>query len=477
LSSASAEQPVTITSFAQAMDTARMSPLHWKVFVFAALGIFMDGYDFFIVAAALPLIQAYWHPSPVQMGSIGAAATVGAVFGGAILGRFADVWGRRTVAILTMMAFALISIASGLAWSIASLIAIRFLLGMAIGADYPTGASYVAEFAPIKQRPRLLFASLSFQAVGAVAGALLGIVLVHTQHIEVWRWLLLLGFVPAVLILVLRGQLPESPRWLYHAGKVRKAERVMAQLLQRPVELAIQEEPQVAVLPFTALFSREFIGRTIFATVPWFCMDVALYGMALFTPIILTATGFGGTSANFWQRDITSLEGALALDIILVVGFLSGIWLVTHLGVIRMQTLGFAGMVAGLALVALATVMHHSELIFAGFAIFNFCVNAGPNGTTYIVAAVEFPTTIRASGDGLAAAAGKVGASAGIFLVPVMQASLGLTATISIVCGIALIGLVVSAVLRDELYAGNRLALRGEHKMAHVGALTEGSPA
>ncbi|HZY98669.1 MAG TPA: MFS transporter [Candidatus Baltobacteraceae bacterium] len=464
-----------MTSFAQAMDTCHMGRLHWRVFIFAALGIFMDGYDFFIIAAALPLIQEYWHPAPVLLGSIGAAATVGAVFGGALLGRYADIWGRRKVAMLTMTMFAVISVASALAWNMAALIVIRFILGTAIGADYPTGASYVAEFMPVKQRPQLLFASLSFQALGAVAGAYLGILLVHTHNLEAWRWMLGMGLIPAALILILRGQLPESPRWLYSVGRVEDAKRVLSALLQQPVELDIKKEPEVKSLPFRTLFSREFIGRTIFATVPWFCMDVALYGMALFTPIILAATGFGHAKNTFWSRDIHALRGALWLDVILVVGFLAGIWLVKHLGVIRMQIAGFAGMVAGLGLVVLGSARNDSWLLFAGFGVFNLCVNAGPNGTTYIVAAVEFPTELRGSGDGLATAAGKIGASVGIFLMPIMQAQWGLTVTIAVVAAVALAGLLVSVVLRDELYAGTRLHLRCEHKALQ--ALTEAGPA
>jgi MFS family permease len=451
-----------------------MSSLHWKVFTFAALGIFMDGYDFFIIAAALPLIDQYWHPSPVMLGLIGAGATVGAVAGGALLGRYADLWGRRRVALLTMTLFAAISIASGLAWSIAALIAIRFVLGMAIGADYPTGASYVAEFMPIKQRPQLLFASLSFQALGAVAGALVGMRFVQTHDLEAWRLILAFGAVPAVLILILRGQLPESPRWLYNVGRRDDAKRVLEALLQEPVDLEITPGPPVRTLPFSSLFSREFIGRTVFATVPWFCMDVALYGMALFTPTILAATGFGhGT--DFWSRDLDALRGALWLDCLLVVGFLTGIWLIAHAGVLRMQIGGFIGMAAGLFLVAWGSRSSDPWMIFAGFGVFNLSVNAGPNGTTYIVAAVEFPTAIRASGDGLAAASGKIGASLGIFLMPVLRASLGLTATIGIVCAVTLVGLAVSILLKDELYAGSRLALRGEHVAAQ--ALTEASPA
>jgi hypothetical protein len=280
-----------------------------------------------------------------------------------------------------------------------------------------------------------------------------------------------MGVVPALIILLLRGQLPESPRWLYNDGKREQARQVLERLFQQPVELDIEEAPVLPALPVSALFSKQFIGRTIFATVPWFCMDVALYGMALFTPIILAATGFGHAKNTFWSRDIHALRGALWLDVVLVIGFIVGIALVNRAGVLRLQIWGFAGMVAGLLLVVFGTAQNQTALIFAGFAVFNLSVNAGPNGTTYIIAAVEFPTTLRATGSGLATAAGKIGASVGIFLMPVMQAAWGLTATILTVCGVAAVGFMVSALLRDQFYASSRLGLRGESP------LTEGQPA
>jgi hypothetical protein len=375
------------------------------------------------------------------------------------------------MAMITMVLFAVISIFSGFAWSVLALIAIRFALGVAIGADYPTGAAFVAEFMPLRERPRMLFASLSFQAIGAVAGALIGLALVHTHNLDAWRPLFVMGVVPALLILLLRGQLPESPRWLYNDGKPEKAREVLERLFQEPVELAIDEPPAPPALPISALFSKKFIGRTIFATVPWFCMDVALYGMALFTPIILAATGFGHAKNTFWSRDIHALRGALWLDVVLVAGFIVGIALVGRAGVLRLQIWGFAGMVAGLLLVVFGSAQNQNAWLFAGFAVFNLCVNAGPNGTTYIIAAVEFPTNLRATGSGLATAAGKVGASVGIFFMPVMQAAWGLTATILTVCGVATVGFLVSTLLRGQYVARGEGVLHGES------ALTEGQAA
>src|SRR5580704_12973476 len=148
--------------------------------------------------------------------------------------------------------------------------------------------------------------------MGAVVGSFLGLYLVLIHNLDLSRRIVALGLVPPLLILILCEQVRE----------------VLEHLLQQPVEFAIEEAPSVPALPFWTLFSKQFLKRTVFATVPWFCMDVALYGMALFTPIILAASGFAHAKNTFWSRDIHALRGALWLDVILVLGFLVGILLV-----------------------------------------------------------------------------------------------------------------------------------------------------
>ena len=440
-----------ITSISEALDEAAMGPVQWQIFIFAALGIFIDGYDFFIIAAALPLINMQWHPSAPVLGLIAASATVGAVAGGTFLGRYADVWGRRRLAILTMTLFATLSFASAIAWGVASLIVIRFLLGAAIGADYPTGASYVVEFMPLATRRRLLFASLSFQALGAVAGALLGLLFLRQHSFDAWRYILGFGMIPAVLILILRRSLPESPRWLCSKGRLDEAREVLARIFGQPVELDWVPDAPEPHVPVSALFRPEYLKKTIVACVPWFCMDVSLYGMALFTPIILATTAFASGSTDFWVSDIKALQGALFLDLFLVVGFAAGIYAIARLGILRAQTIGFAGMTIGLLLVMFANHIGSGSLIFAGFALFYLLVNAGPNGTTYMVPAEIYPTPVRATGSGLAASAGKVGASVGIFLIPVMRGTWGLNATLGVVVVVTLIGLFVTLLMRTSL--------------------------
>src|SRR5205823_2158873 len=103
-----------------------------------------------------------------------------------------------------------------------------------------------------------------------------------------------------------------------------------------------------------------------------------------------------------------------------------------------LQLLGFAGMTLGLALLAVTGSLPggtgaNTPLVFLGFALFNLMVNLGPNATTYLLPAELFPTELRASGHGLAAASGKVGAAVGIFLLPLLRSSFGLSTTLAVV--------------------------------------------
>lgn len=86
----------------------------------------------------------------------------------------------------------------------------------------------------------------------------------------------------------------------------------------------------------------------------------------------------------------------------------------------------------------------------AGFAIFNLMVNAGPNATTYLLPAELFPTELRASGHGLAAACGKLGAMVGIFFLPVLRVRFGIATTVAIAATVSLAGLSVTWMLGVE---------------------------
>ena len=136
----------------KALDQARMSRLHRRFWLLAGLGILLDGFDFFIIGVASPLIQQDFGINAWQKGLVSSAAILGAMVGAAFLGPLGDKLGRARIFKYDLVMFVLFSVGCMLAPEIWSLIAFRFLLGIAIELDYPIAASYLAEVLPQRDR-------------------------------------------------------------------------------------------------------------------------------------------------------------------------------------------------------------------------------------------------------------------------------------------------------------------------------------
>ncbi len=445
------------------LDRARMTPLHRRFWLLAGLGILLDGFDFFIIGVANPLIAEDFGIGAAEKGLVSAAAIVGAVFGAGLLGPLADKIGRRRLFRFDLWLFVVFSLLCMFAWDVWSLIGFRFVLGIAIGLDYPIAASYLAEILPARNRGRWLVGAFSLQAVGIVLGALVGVLVLEiAPDLDSWRWMLGFGVVPALVIIWLRRSTPESPRWLAQNGREAEAEEVAERLTGHPVTVAdedrhratpVAEGPAALVQP--ALFSKRWRRRTIFTAVPWFLMDVATYGVGIFTPTLLAAMALAGPDATFIADDVASTKGTALLDVFLVLGFGAAILLVDRLGRVRLQLTGFAVMAVALATLALAEGLpgggaDHLALVIVGFAVFNTFMNAGPNATTYALPAEVFPSEIRAAGHGFAAACAKLGAALGVFLFPILLDDVGSSALLLTLAGACLLAMAVTAVFRIE---------------------------
>src|SRR5262245_12815462 len=146
MTSASASASAGNASVHAALDDAPLTRAHWHIWFLAAMGIFLDAFDLFSIAVALPLIERDLGANAWQLGLIGAAAPLGAIGGAAGAGWATDRLGRRLIFVIDLGLFVLFAALSALSWNVASLIAFRFLLGAAVGADYPIASAYIAEF-------------------------------------------------------------------------------------------------------------------------------------------------------------------------------------------------------------------------------------------------------------------------------------------------------------------------------------------
>jgi putative MFS transporter len=122
-------------------------------------------------------------------------------------------------------------------------------------------------------------------------------------------------------------------------------------------------------------------------------------------------------------------------------------------GRIRLQILGFIGCAAGLLLASFSIDAGGASkivLIFAGFMLFNFMTNLGPNAQTYLLAGEVFPTEVRGMGAGFAAAFAKIGAVATAFLFPILLDSIGTRALLYCLIVTSILGAVVTWLYRIE---------------------------
>ncbi len=458
------------TVLTEAMDDAPFTLKHAHIWFLSSMGIFLDGFDLFVMSIALPLIIVQFAATPLEQGIVGAAAVIGAIFGALIGGKLCDRFGRKKIFLIDLFVFILFAVLSAFAWNIESLILFRFLLGVGIGADYPVCASYVSEFMPKRIRGRMLIAAFSFQAVGIFAAAGIGLFILALHPSEsAWRWMLVAGAVPAIVILVLRRGLPESARWHIQRKEWKLAMGVVRNLIpdftlkepvKSPVADPVQKIPEKRAVwhshigAYAELFSKKNLRRTILITVPWFFMDFGFYGVGIFTPILITAMmGSHATGLNFIAQDFYSSEATVLLDVFLVIGFILNILFIERIGRIRLQLAGFIGMAAGMFILALSQSGSQTiiALAFLGFGLFNLLQNLGPNATTFLLPAELFTTRLRATAHGFAAGIAKVGAACGIIFVPLMTASYGVRNTVLFMGAICILAFVVTWFTRIDM--------------------------
>lgn len=430
------------------LDEAPRSKFHRRAVVISGMGFFTDAYDLFVIATVATLVKSQWHLSTTKTSWVTGSAILAAFFGATVFGRVADLFGRKVVYTTVAAIMIVGAIASALAPGFLFLVIARFVLGLGIGGDYPVSAVLMSEYSNRQDRGRLVGLVFSMQALGLIVGPLVALILLTSgiSHEVTWRILLGLGAVPAASVLYLRAKMPESPR--YQAQVQGKAERAARQL-HVFAEGAIPSErvsedrtSKVGLRQF--LSNRRMLTLVIGTAGTWFLFDYAYYGNTLSLPSILKQVS-----------PHASLEKNLAwtLGIFLVFalpGYLLAVARMDRIGHRRLQLIGFAVMaVCFSVLAAVAGLTTTIGPFLAIFGLSYFFVQFGPNTTTFVMPSEVFPVSQRTTGHGMAAGIGKLGAFIGVFVVPHLQAGIGLRGMLGVAAGAAGLGYLLTLVLPE----------------------------
>ncbi|MDR2374034.1 MAG: MFS transporter [Bifidobacteriaceae bacterium] len=416
------------------LDALRFNRLHGRLVWGSGLGWAMDAMDVGLISFILVALPESWQVTAADKSAIASAGFAGMAIGASLGGLVADRLGRRQVFALTLLVYGLATGASALAWGVGALIALRFVVGLGLGAELPVASTLVSEFSPPRIRGRVIVWLEAFWAVGWTAAALIGYYVAAPAGVfgaAGWRWALLIGAAPALYAVFVRRSLPESIRFLESKGRFDEAEAAVQafEAAARPPARAAQGQPAgtghlsdavatasgngaaprddaggdpdagdefkpVKAKP-SALFSGGMARRTAAIWAVWFCVNFAYYGAFTWLPSLLVADG---------QTVTKSLGYTLIITLAQLPGYACAAWLIERWGRRLTLTVFLVGSAAAAALFSQAGA--DWAVVAAGMALSFF--NLGAWGALYAITPEIYPTPLRGTGAGAAAGFGRV---------------------------------------------------------------------
>jgi putative MFS transporter len=426
-------------TFVARLDRVPLNRFHYRLLVISGLGWMFDAMDVLMLSFLLAPIASEFKLDPGQRGLIASATFVGMFLGAAAAGRLADRYGRRGVFTVTLVIFSIGSALSALAPSYETLLAARIIAGLGLGGELPVAATLVSELSPRSQRGRMIVLLESFWAYGTILAGIVAITVVANYG---WRWGFAVGAVPALYVAYLRRALPESPRFLAEKGRAPEADAVVRRVERAGGGALLTLAPAVAPTRagrtrISELFSGRYARRTVMLWILWFGVVLTYYGIFLWIPSILATRGLSQVRSN---------EFFFLSTLAQVPGYFTAAWLVERLG--RKTTL-----VAFLLGTAASAFMFGNAGTgtdaFIWAALLSF-FNLGAWGVVYTYTPELYPTSVRATGSGVAAAVGRIGGIIGPYLTPVLVPAIAVNGTFALFMALLLITAAAVAVLGEE---------------------------
>ncbi|KAM3077243.1 hypothetical protein ACMFMG_003293 [Clarireedia jacksonii] len=487
------------------LEGSELSECLWVVIV-AGVGFFTDAYSIFAINTVVIMLGIIYYadsggtmPHSYQI-ALSVVTLGGSMAGQIAFGSGADLYGRRKMygleLIITIFAtLGVVMSSNGIEGSMSVIVWLlvwRFALGIGIGADYPLSAVLTAEFAPRKLRGKMMTAVFMCQPLGQLAATLVTLIAVARQKNgipdgataincigecrktmdSIWRWVIGVGVIPALLALWFRLTIIESPRYTTDVGRDSKkaaselnrylptvidsaavsinsvSPPAQPRLRKRaanwnghttsldsqgkqqdiPREMHIEDQIMVsasenkpAPVPSWEDFKDYFWNkgnlRTLIATsLCWFCVDLPFYGLGMNSPdiIIVIWHGIGTQKKTIYPLLIDNLwQSLVVVSIGAITGCLITFVAIDMLGRRNIQLIGFFFLF--FLFIIIGSSFNHlfetggSAATIVLYILCQIFFNFGPNTITYIISAELFPTRYRALSHGISAAFGKLG--------------------------------------------------------------------
>lgn len=430
--------------------------------IVATIGGFLFGYDSGVINGTVDGLRAAFNSEDVGTGFNVASMLLGCAVGALLAGRMADVFGRRTLLIVSAVFFIVSAWGSGIANGSLEFVIYRILGGLAVGAASVMAPAYISEIAPARIRGRLT----TVQQIAIIAGLFCSFLSNYFlaqaagsstsefwMGFQAWRWMFWVELIPAVVFLIALFKIPESPRYLVLKSKNDQAlsvlgrlfggDRAEAKIAEINASLSSDHQPRLTDL------IHPVVKRV--RPVVWVGIGLAVFQQLVGINVIFYYGAVLWQAAGFSESDalLTNvLSGGLSIGSVLL-----ALFLIDTVGRKPLLIIGSIGMTVTLALAAfafssgelvdgqlnLSDDMGLLALIAANAYVMFFNFSWGP--VMWVMLGEMFPNQIRGSGLAVAGLF-QWGANFAITMTfPIMLGSIGLAGAYGIYAGFALISI------------------------------------
>ena len=388
----------TTVTVEQGIRAAGVGRFQYRLFAIFGLVWMADAMQVLSIGFSAPSIARTFGIGMPQALQTGTFFFVGMLVGAFAFGRLADRIGRRPVLMAAVVVDACFGVASSFAPDFGWLLALRFLTGVGVGGTLPVDYTMMAEFLPSDRRGRWLVLLESFWAVGTILLAVLALVAVRWGD-DAWRVIFFVTGLPALVGVVLRLYVPESPMYLNRSGKGEEARAVLERVARvngRAAAIPALAPESAARQPLSALFAGVLRRRSISLFLAWALISIAYYGVFVYLPVRLSAEGFGFMRGQ---------EFLILLALVQLPGFALSAYGVERWG--RKPTL--VGFLLLSSLGCMCYSLGSAPWLVVGSTLLMSFALLGTWGALYAFTPEVYPTTLRASGMGMAGAVARFG--------------------------------------------------------------------
>jgi len=375
--------------------------------VVAALGGLLFGFDTAVISGTTHWLEGYFQLSKATLGFTVASAILGTVAGSVIVGKPADMIGRRNVLFILALLYLLSALGSAMANNWVMFLIYRFLGGIGVGGSSVIAPMYIAEITPARLRGRMV----AIVQVNVVSGMLIAylsnylIASLELGQVE-WRWMFGVEAIPAFIFFLLLFFIPLSPRWLVAKGKDGQAMKVLEKCGTDNGSVEDEIAEIKASLDMETDHRKEWFFSKKFMKPIFLAMAIAVFNqlsginaVLYYAPHIFRMAGAGGNSA---------LLQSVAIGGTFVIFTVLALTVIDRYGRRKLMIIGSIGYIVSLAVTAWAFYTYGTDFSKAGgtvvlisILVFVAAHSFGQGTVIWVFISEVFPNRVRARGQAL----------------------------------------------------------------------------